>query len=570
MTDDSPAETKQVPDTLLLEDHAKLGLNALTGYVDQRRDHMPYFYANLKADPAKLCHSRWDYGSSVGRLTSSFALAREMTKSDDGADVEERLREKLLDFFEDDGLNYRQGSESYEKVANMHDQRSVLLGLVGWALSTDSEEPREAAADLCAGLKRIAEKGNNHDVDKDDFWYFPSAEHPRGGWQADDMIYLGMSVDPAHTSARMIDPLVKFYELTGNQDALDLAENFARHTVEYSGAFNADGSFNDGHEFRFGHFHSRTVSVASIARYGAITGDASYLTWAENIYDWILDQGTAFGWFPGALIETKAHHHETCTLTDIIEIGITLARNGYEEYWDDVERFVRNHLVETQLTENDWIVEGEESMNDEECVFTDVGERSLGAFPGWAAPHDFVCDVDHMNDIMTCCVASGVRGLFLAWDNAVTDEGDHLAVNLLVNRQTEQLDVESYLPHHGRLELTANVDLDEVRVRIPQWAENSEVLLEREDDEQTPEWRGTFVTVPDLAEDESVTITFPVKERESTEAAWNRDFAVDWRGDSVRSISPSGTHYPLYADREVYDDVPMRTVSTDRRRTFSW
>lgn len=81
------------------------------------------------------------------------------------------------------------------------------------------------------------------------------------------MLDMGMAVDPAHTSARLINPLSKFCEAIGNGDTRDFAENFARYTVKYSGVFNDDGSFNDGSAFRFGHFHSRTVNVAGIARY---------------------------------------------------------------------------------------------------------------------------------------------------------------------------------------------------------------------------------------------------------------------------------------------------------------
>ena len=73
----------------------------------------------------------------------------------------------------------------------------------------------------------------------------------------------------------------------------------------------------------------------------------------QRIYEWILDQSITFGWFPGGLVENKASQHEIYKLNHIIEIGILLAENGYREYWDDIERFVRNHFMETQLSSCD-------------------------------------------------------------------------------------------------------------------------------------------------------------------------------------------------------------------------
>lgn len=557
MADTIPGDG-HVPDTLILEERAHAALNALTGCIDEAADGRPYMNANLKSNPATLAHSSWDYGSSVGRLVSSIALAREMTGADDGRDVESMLRTRLLDMFEDDGLNYREASEHSEPRANMHDQRSVLLGLVTWYVKEDDPEVRTAAGDLCAALGRIAVKEGHPHLEKQDFWYFPAVEYTRDGWPSADTIYLGLATDPAHTSARMINPLVRYYEETGNEDALELARNFTQHTVEYSGAFNDDGSFNDGVEFRTGHFHSRMVSVAGIARYGVTTGDARALAWAKNVYDWALEQGTAFGWFPSALREDYVHKHETCALTDIIELGILLGEHGYPEYWGVVERFVRNHLTETQLMETEWIDDSEAEAE------TPVSERMHGAFPGWAAPNDFVCDIGDDPDVMTCCIASGTRGLFLAWQHAVTIDDGTVMVNLLLNRATPTVDVYSYLPHEGRVVVRANRDIQDLRMRVPSWVDPSHILVTCDGYGDQATWDGPFLRFKDVDDDDDFEVTFPVRETDTVEKAADREFEVSWYGDDVTAISPRGEYYPLYAKRSVSDEVGHRDISLRR------
>ncbi|MFB6137779.1 MAG: hypothetical protein ABEJ42_05485 [Halobacteriaceae archaeon] len=563
------AET--VPDTLVLEDHARAALNALTRYVDEPADDRPYMTASLDRDPATLSHSGWDFGSSVGRLVSSITLAREMTGDrETGADVEERLRERLLDMFADDGLNYREETDHGEPRANMHDQRSVLLGLTTWYLATGDEDVRAAADDLCAALKRIAVKEGHPHLAKQDFWYYPATEYTPDGWPSEDAVFLGMNVDPAHTSARLLNPLAKYHEATGNRDALELGRYFGRHTVEYSGSINDDGSFNVGTEFRTGHFHSRMVSVTAVARFAALDDDAAHLAWARDVFEWALEQGTAYGWFPHAMREDYVHKHETCALVDMIELGILLAERGHPSYWGDVERFVRNQLVGSQLLETDWIREADEPADD---GHRDVAARSRGAFPGWAAANDFVCDVGSNPDVMTCCVASGTRGLFLAWQNAVTvtetdggpsaDPTREVSVNLLLNRHTPALDVHSWLPHEGRVELAAHEPADLLRVRIPEWADPQRVSLAVDGEDARTHWDGPFLVTRDVHAGADLALTFGVRETETVETAADREFLVEWRADDVLSISPEGSVHPLFADREVHESVGERDADLE-------
>lgn len=562
------SRTVTAPDTLVLEDRARLALNALTRYIDADADDRPYMNADLADQPASLSHSGWDFGSSVGRLVSSITLARAITGSEQGTDVEARLKRRLLGMFDDDGLNYRDETEHGEPRANLHDQRSVLLGLTTWYLDSGDPEVKAAADDLCAALKRIAIKEGHPHLEKQDFWYYPATEYTPDGWPSRDMIYLGMNVDPTHTSARMLNPLAKYHEATGNRDALELGRYFGRHTVEYSGAFNEDGSFNVGTEFRTGHFHSRMVSVTAIARFAALTDNHAHLEWARRIFEWALDQGTAFGWFPHAMRRDYVYKHETCALVDMIELGILFAHRGFPEYWGTVERFVRNHLVESQLRRTDWIEETDDP--DPPDSHREIAARSEGAFPGWAAPNDFVCDVGSNPDVMTCCVASGTRGVFLAWQYAVTTAGDTTAVNFLLNRASPDLDVRSWLPHDGRVELAVRTPIPRLRIRVPSWVDPDRVSLTDGGGDRRTRWDGPFLVTTDVSADTNLQLTFPLRQTETVETAADDEYHVEWRGDDVVGISPAGSRAPLYADRTVSDTVPNRETTLCTEAGLSW
>jgi len=46
---------------------------------------------------------------------------------------------------------------------------------------------------------------------------------------------------------------------------------------------------------------------------------------------------------------------ETSQLSDMIAIALRLSEGGVGDYWDDADRWSRNHLAEAQLTKIDWI-----------------------------------------------------------------------------------------------------------------------------------------------------------------------------------------------------------------------
>ncbi|MEI7025915.1 hypothetical protein [Paenibacillus sp. y28] len=564
---------KLIPDTLMLEERAGHAINAMIGMADEDYNGIPFFAADLMHKPAFMTHGDWDYGSSHGRMIDGLILARHMSGEEYGKEVEEKYRENLLSFFKEDGMSYRQLNpvHRWDTNANLIDQRAVILSLTTWYLDTGDLKVKEAADRHVAALKRIA-------IKERDIWYYPASEYKEGGWPSSNGVQLRLAPDPAAFCGRLVMPLLKYHELTGNPDALELCEFFTALIMERSGVFNPDGSFNDSLAYRSGHFHTRLGTLDAIARFGMFTGNAATIAWVKKSYDWALTKCTAFGWTPGDLHE-QAYEHETCSLVDLIATGISLAKSGYVEYWGIVERFLRNHLTESQLLDLSWVEESDSKSGDIPAskTFFKVAQRSKGAFAGYSAPNDFVCDViegrGHTSDLQICCLGSGTRGLFMGWSNTVTEKDGTVSVNFLLNRGSKWLDVSSYLPHEGKVVIDVHQDVKRLQVRIPEWAGFTKIQYVRELDGQVTEGNGRepsrwvnkhFLLLGEAKAGEQITITFPISHRKTIENAVGQTFETIWRGDDVVGISPEGTKKPLYSGRKVYDQAPMREGSYRR------
>ncbi|WP_049565695.1 beta-L-arabinofuranosidase domain-containing protein [Streptomyces sp. SBT349] len=570
-----------IPATLLLEERAEQAMNAVTGLADPELGHVPFFSADLLAEPASLVHGDYDYGSSHGRLTDACVLARQMTGASWWRETEERYKATLLDLLAEDGLSYRRTHPRghWAAHANLIDQRATLLALTTWYTDSGDERARRAADRLVAALRRIA-------VKERDAWYYPASEWTPRGWPSDNAVHLRLAPDPATFCGRLVMPLLRHHQATGSADALELCGWFTRLITERSGVFLPDGSFNPALAYRSGHFHTRLGTLDGIARYAVHTGDHALTAFVKNAFDWALTQATAFGWTPGDLADQR-HEHETCSLVDLIGIGTTLARAGHTGYWTVVERFLRNHLAASQLTDTDWVRSAPDRSLDTPGWETHhrVGERVRGAFAGYGAPNDYVCDValgrGHTSDVQACCVGSGVRGLFTGWNAVLTGDERLLRVNLLLNRGSGLVDVLSHLPHEGRVDLDVRADCRELRLRVPPWAGWAHLAVARRPAAGPPttaSGREPGLWAPDgylrlerPRAGERITVTFPLAESTTDETAAGRVFRARWRGDDVVGIEPEGRSRPMYSPRTLEPKAPRRAHTLHvPDREWSW
>jgi hypothetical protein len=521
-----------------LVERARLALTGtLTNHV--RENGLPYFdvvinYATGKVSlPSK--GTGWDHISQTGRSVNAILCARDMTGDwNTGVENEAKIRKVLLADFHEDGFNY-----SDDDTAMMHDQNRTLLALTNWFLHSEGEHDRRVARKygdkLVAAFIRTARK-------QSDAWSMPGAYYsPQRGFY--DL------VRAPGNHGRTIMPLVYYARATGNSDALMLASHYANHVFNVSDSFRFDklGNFRGfGDEAQ--HVHSTGATVSGLVLLGTELKQRDMVERGRAIYEYGLKAiGNNFGWIPESNPLTPSNRSkrpmlrqttcEGCCITDYIEAAICLAQAGYGEYWAEAERYLRNHLMESQMTTADWV---------KSAGPVDMRPRILGGFSARSSP-DRMFDLYHPSGPIGCCNAAGVRALHLAWKHGLEHRSDGVHVNLLFDRETSFAKVRTSLPARGEVTVTMKTGGD-LYVRIPDWARHA-VAFEPVTTATAASWQhGSFCRIADLQPSATVTLRFPLRQiqDEWLQPTMGISYRTEWLGDTVVAVHPPGNCFPLY------------------------
>ncbi len=325
---------------------------------------------------------------------------------------------------------------------------------------------------------------------------------------------------------------MRFYELTGYTQALRFAARLSRWPLYHDDTVTRSGVITKtGWE---GHLHAWMDTFSGIlrcARAGAPELDHREVTErAYRVFEWVKANYTSpFGWVADSV---GAKTCETDTITSAIRLALELIKEGHTEYWNDIERFVRNQLIENQF------------RNLERLHIADpkVARGVQGCFESWADPNTLLAVKNA--DIEGCCINGGMRGLFLASQNAIQETAEEIRVNLLISAASPGLEVASYLPYEGRLDLYTGGS-KQIRVRTPDWLDPNDVRvsgpagLHVERESSAVLLKGAVAGVP-------IALQFEQPEVERTHRVATRTYRALWRGDTVLRLLPAGNPYPTY------------------------
>ena len=157
---------------------------------------------------------------------------------------------------------------------------------------------------------------------------------------------------------------------------------------------------------------------------------------------------------------------------------------------------------------------------------------------------------------------------------------DAAQVNLLLNRASKLVDVDSHLPHEGRA-VIRNKAARRLAVRVPSWVSRREIRADVAGRAGPLAWAGKYLLFDGLQRGDLVTLTFPVKETTARYTVNARTpaeqaYACTFRGGTLVDISPrdlSPTSYPLYQrDHLRKDKAPTKTVErfVAAKRILTW
>jgi DUF1680 family protein len=280
------------------------------------------------------------------------------------------------------------------------------------------------------------------------------------------------------------------------------------------------------------------------------------------------------GFFPEwANCTSEQMHGETCQATDMIGLALRLSEAGAGDYWDDADRWIRNHLAESQLLTSDWIykIQGGPPSPVEPYGTTDrVPERNIGAFAGCPNPNDWYNGQSY-HGIGHCCTANGAKVLYWAWERILRYHDGKLRVNLLLNRASAWADVDSYIPYQGRVDVKVKKPVD-LSMRIPEWVKPAEARCRVNDRDRTLDFDGRYAHVGDVKPGDTVMLSFPIVEQTNSVQIEKRVYAFVRKGNEVVSVEPPGKYFPTYQRLHYRTGEPrfMKVTRFIPERTIKW
>ena len=570
-----------VPATIDLAENARLSVNALTGMMNPNCDEEIYMVVHLSSDPPVMIHSQHDL-QTTGKYLEVLPLVRSMCGSKVGLDNEYGLMKAMLKMQGPDGLIYLPTSGRPWTLPEQGDPNSGL---------PDNKSHIEQITSLGYGCARmISAFLIYHQKDPDGPWLVAARRLIAGfektiiterdkayifsAWTTPDRPVAKLDQWPKGVlggqAAWVAKEFVRYDRAVNDPWTTRIAENIMRYAMRDMNYFDGDGTFvNDGPPMGDrAHFYTHAQQIVASLYIAERTGNPELRDIALKAYEYAVQRGNAqTGFFPEFIAQgvpnyrgTKGYGSETCAVTAMIYSGILLSRMGIDK-WDNVDRWVRNQLVENQLTCNAYFSDGRNGTVawwkrpssgppwPEGRFTTDhVLDRTLGGFATHPSANDWEGWPD--NSIFNCCSGSGARGLYYAWRHILTYDAGKLRVNLLMNRASKWADVDSYIPYTGRVDVKIKQPVD-LAIRIPEWVEPDQASCTIDGKAHALTFDGRYAQIGGVTKDQVISLTFPIQERTETVHIQGDDYKITRRGNDIVAIDPPGMYVPMY-QREHY------------------
>lgn len=502
---------EEVPDTLDLADRARLAAGSLTRHLNPEADY------GVGDDAGSLY--------LAVKFAEALPMMRAMCGDDVNLDVERAMMESLVSLIDEDGLLYtlpntparrggvadgREYAETDEAHTSPYGNARMMQAMLFWHQRDGDPAWLPRVQRMADGLRKVT-------VFKDNYAYYPD------GGAAFDFSYLkesgyrntsepstsseGFEGAPLFYNSNQISALSLWYKTSGDERALDLAARITRFVRQPRFWHEGDSPDIIGRERGHwqGHFHERMITLRALLWFATVTGDWQLKEFVRSSYEYSRNFGLSrIGWNPGWTgphpLSRDERICESCGIAGQVGLAVRLSQVGMGDYWDDVDGYVRNHLAEQQFSHPELIERARST-----CY---PGSRNwLGGF----------CGPGHVTSLNNgyparCCRGNGAQGLYRAWDGIVSCTDDVAQVNLLLNRASPWLDVDSYLPYEGKV-VVRNKKARTVAVRLPGWAERNAVECRIGDRRVHPSPVTNYLVFDGLRGKETLTIEFPMVEQ---------------------------------------------------------
>lgn len=520
---------------------AELVRHYITNMVDKAYDNLPYWLLLPNKKPAEAAHCRVDDAELVGSWYEGLVCAMRMLGGSEGEEVKQSLRRHLMKSWGEHGLRFCEPYPWTHTVhSSFHEMGYILpaLNLITEEYPDDGEAEKRTS-ELIRGMRSLVIERKVRTFWSGDYQETePIYEFPNDVYLKDGGFDLTRHTgrgEQAIRNALMLPALVRRWELKKDETALDLATGLANYVLGPSRYFNYKMEF-------FGHVHSAAWFAYGLVYLGRLTDNGNYIEKGKAIYDYIRSLSSSFGWVPeyAQWHPMTQEHCETCCVRDMIICARELTKCGYGEYWNDVNLFARNMLMENQVRYTGYVTVDNTLPDGNGITYRDIDKRMIGGFTGGSEPNSI--SLNRFRSIAGCCVGTAPTALKTVWDSVITKENGVYTVNVPCNKETDAISLTSELPNRGKITVTAKKDCT-AAFRLYDWMGKAYKCCVSSN-AQT-DISENFIKA-ELKTGDVFELTFPLRTRRKKETVRGTGFHVVWRGCDVVDLLPRGEHVRLF------------------------
>jgi len=526
--------TDSVPATLDLAEMARLSLNALTRSVDPEQNYSLYFVVSWNQNPPVLRH---EAGSDdcLGKFIGPQVLNRLVSGSDQNLDFERRILEHAYLSDPKGRILCRNGASA-----------RVLEGFMFRYLRDHNPMWKDLVQQtLQSWIDTLyCPPGTNYGYWRNEGTPFSAGVWSQNPWK-DELLLMA-------------------YSCFDWPAALETARKHINYVVHHCDYFDwTSGRFLGYHDKPNDtrvHFHMHALYLKTFLQCGLLTKDAELVRFARRSYLWARSaqagSAPALGFFPE--FANQSANSEGCAISDMVDLALMMSEAGVDDLWDDADRWIRNHFAESQLSPEkaarlqNWAMTRPNQQVQPNESSDRTTERSVGAFAGWPGVNDW-----HPTGrgIQHCCTGNASRSIFYAWDSILDESGEGVVVNLLLNRAARKVDLYSYLPYEGRVELRVKRDCDFLRVRMPDYVPTNSVRCTVNGSARHLVFSGRFAEIGRVTARARVKLLLPNPTTTVIEQVMGKSYKCTLRGHTVVAIDPPGVNCPLYERAAMRSEV---------------
>lgn len=557
---------------------AQWAMNYLIRTPRKEFDYEPVFQCNpMRIPPIPEGHDVVVPCDTDARLDWEWYYMREISGSQAGKDVEAEYHRRIRNYVEEDGfviahpgslnegdINHIYGKDEYGY--HIWGATKIMNSMAEDYKRTGNEQSKATAKKIMKKLKSVATYLS------EDVCYFVSG---MGMMRRDGTpMPNGWNAIPAP----IVEPLVNCFLTFQDEEYLEFAKAYANGIM--SGAqpdgikIKANGDITNGHS------HTTMHAIWGIGHLGIVTNIKKYTEFAKKTFDFMLGQGTGAGWFPAMPYGHTTD--ETCLTSDMMSNATMIARGGYPEYFDYVERYLRNRISPCQF------IITPEFEAEYRKMHSDIGEEEIrkwlredekyqGAVRSFCGLNDIenalLKGSYHM--LAGCCVPEGMRSIYTTWSNVIDKYPETVLgpagvyVNMSFNRESEWGRVFSYIPNKGQLGVKASVD-DTFFIRPPHWAPRDKVRAFSNTKQIPVKWSGDYVRFDSVKAGDEVCVTYPIMSfKHEAGGVWKQyipdvKLTYEWFGNTVAAVDPPAEKTPAFSKKPRVLPKPPEFILNDK------